>query len=378
MVRTRFRKRGDEHTRAYTYSLYNASNGAFIATIPDTQVYWTLYSEISDVVGSPDAVHPVSSLSYRYNPSMVVQPFYSGTQRVVVNDTTAAIDGLALAVVVPSVANTAPWQAAVNSAFASIALQMPTEVSIGNFILEARQLKDLIPKIEGSLVRDVSNGYLTWQFGWKPLLSDLRKLANLAKTVEDRINYLKLTHGREVRASYYQDISLAASVPSSAVPSFGGYRYERVDYRGIFRANGYVYQELEGLDGDLGKIRGFISALGLLNPTKVFWENLPYSFVVDWFLDIGGLIDRLSIQPYDGLWRINRVTTSIKESYKVKVWQEQHLDDARNQRYYIGDVFVNRYTRGVGLPVSSDYWLNPSTLSSQQQLLFAALLGVRW
>lgn len=37
-----------------------------------------------------------------------------------------------------------------------------------------------------------------------------------------------------------------------------------------------------------------LNQLGLTNPVEVVWELVPYSFVVDWFLDVGGWVSSLS------------------------------------------------------------------------------------
>jgi hypothetical protein len=39
-----------------------------------------------------------------------------------------------------------------------------------------------------------------------------------------------------------------------------------------------------------------LAAVGLVNPAAVAWALVPYSFVIDWFVDIGGLISQ-----FDGL-----------------------------------------------------------------------------
>jgi hypothetical protein len=35
------------------------------------------------------------------------------------------------------------------------------------------------------------------------------------------------------------------------------------------------------------------ASLGLTNPLELIWERIPYSFVVDWFLPIGGWLSTL-------------------------------------------------------------------------------------
>lgn len=37
-----------------------------------------------------------------------------------------------------------------------------------------------------------------------------------------------------------------------------------------------------------------LNGLGLLNPALLWWELLPYSFVVDWFLPVGDVLTSLT------------------------------------------------------------------------------------
>jgi hypothetical protein len=50
---------------------------------------------------------------------------------------------------------------------------------------------------------------------------------------------------------------------------------------------------------------GFSRQLGLLDPLSVVWENIPYSFVVDWFIPIGDYLSMLNQIPFlNGRWLI--------------------------------------------------------------------------
>jgi hypothetical protein len=336
-----------------------------------------------DVTGNRKGVNPVTNTKYTAAYEKQHADFYDGSNWVyAIQNCFKSFDRHVADRVAPGLVGTAPFQAAVNSAFMQISQQIPTEVSIANFLLEARELGSLIPKITSNLVRSASGSYLTYQFGWKPLLDDLRKLANIANSVEMRLNYLRSTFGREVRASYYQDVALPGTVPDTTYDTGGSYayRYVRSDHRAIFRASGYIYHELEGLDSAEGTVRAFIGALGLNNPVQVFWNNLPYSFVLDWFADFGGLLDRLALNPMAGMWRVSRASCSVSEKAVVSVYQNFFPQYAANQaanQNLLGKVFIERYNRVVGFPVDPGFWLSPSNLGPQQQLLGAALLGVR-
>jgi hypothetical protein len=253
-------------------------------------------------------------------------------------------------------------------AFEQLVPQIPQEVSLPNFLYELREALELIPKLEESMVKTVSGGYLTYSFGWAPFVGDLQRLGRLISTVRSRLEYLKATYGRETRISCMREFDCEAD------PSFvgGGAVYQRLSFKGIFRCGGYLYHRLEDLDGTIGLLRGLSGALGLNNPLGVVWEAIPFSFVADWFGRVGNVLSHTAVQPFVGPWEIRRVTYSYTWSgewrsvlgfsgYSPEEW-EPHRGRA------------TFYRRGTGLPASASI-LHSNTLTTQQQMLATALLG---
>lgn len=54
------------------------------------------------------------------------------------------------------------------------------------------------------------------------------------------------------------------------------------------RASGYFSGRISNPEAHL------INGLGLLNPASLYWELMPYSFVVDWFLPVGDVLSSLT------------------------------------------------------------------------------------
>lgn len=259
-----------------------------------------------------------------------------------------------------------------DEAFDALAPQIPQEVSLPNFLYELRELADLIPKIEASLLKQVAGGYLTYSFGYKPLIGDLQKLANLADTVAARLQYLRDTWGRETRISF--EGSWETTAPSEIYyPGGESYRYRRHSIRTIYRAGGYLFHQLEDLDGKIGLLRGMAGALGFNNPLGVLWEAIPFSFVVDWFTRIGNAISRTAVQPFVGPWELRRVTHSYLISGKWSLSVE-YPSGYTPQSYVSDEGTFTLYHREVGLPVPAGI-INTEGLTSNQQTLAAALIG---
>jgi hypothetical protein len=271
-------------------------------------------------------------------------------------------------------------------AFNAFYEQIPTEVSIPNFLWELREIKALIPRLQSSLTKTASGGYLNFQFGWKPFLDDLRKLWALTDTVRSRLEYLKSTYGRKTRIGLFQDITSQiegryqgysdwhwfADPPRKDVDFQGNFKVR--EFRTVLRAGGYLYHELQGLDDSLTQVKAFSSALGLNNPLRAVWNALPYSFVVEWFTNIGGLFDRLSIQPFSGEWTISNPTWSFKSTAVIDAYQ-RFGDKTDANTHLLATITAERYQRFVGLPVPASIF--SLELTSKQQLLLLALLNQR-
>lgn len=134
--------------------------------------------------------------------------------------------------------------------------------------------------------RDLASNWLELQYGWKPLLGDVRDsmeaLAkfNLGNTYVRRVSGVgRVTNETTTLSNSFEGVALGTPVNTTVVTeSFAkiGLRYS-VD----------------------SHLTSFLAQTGFTNPINLAWELLPYSFVVDWFLPIGAYLQTLS--AWDGL-----------------------------------------------------------------------------
>jgi hypothetical protein len=261
-------------------------------------------------------------------------------------------------------------------AFNYFADVFPTAMSFSEFIVGMGQLQDLIPRLQESMAKSFSGGYLNKKFGWDNLLSDLDTLGGVVQLVEDRLAYLKRTYGIPTRLGFSRPNILP--MPSNnpvGVCTWDSYRHFEVvltDYRLDMRAGATILQTLDYLDGTIGLIRGLTGAFGLNNPIKALWQNLPFSFVVDWFINISDHLDTLTrLAPATG-WDTTNVSCSYKFRARFKVYGVyQYYTSFR--RYY-GEVVLDDYRRFIGLPLSLEDLLPSTELSPTQLTLLLALL----
>lgn len=286
--------------------------------------------------------------------------------------TSSRLDAEALWPVVPD----GLWTDLAVEAFDGWSTQIPTEISIVNFLWELREWEDLIPKFEESLSKTVAGGYLTWEFGWKQLLQDLSTLSNLVGTVQAKIQHLREIQGRHTRLGFRRNNILSIPYIRDWVDVSANQQMRLSQYRADFIATGRLYANLTDLEGEASFWRAFAVALGLANPLKTFWNAVPFSFVVDWFSRAGSRLFNLTSNPFHGDWVVDRTTCSVKERIVVEARANYRPDLNGNPLASV--LTADRYTRLGHLPLAvSNFTLE--TLSPQQQTLLLALLraGVR-
>jgi len=115
----------------------------------------------------------------------------------------------------------------------------------------------------------IGNAWLSYTYGWKPLLSTIYGLSQFVRSTYQT---------REVKA---RSGTTSTSKSKSSNPLQAPWAHQ--DVRSQRWEIGATFQITEPALYDLTR-------LTTLNPLAIAWELVPYSFVVDWFLDIGGYL----------------------------------------------------------------------------------------
>jgi hypothetical protein len=273
------------------------------------------------------------------------------------------------------------WWVFNDEAFISFNAQMPTEVSLANFMWELRELKDLIPKITGRLQDVVANSYLTLEFGWLPLIGDLQKLYRIGETVKSRLDYLLARWGKNTHLGAYKKVVLTPSpidpVPLNAFANLAlGVDIEQCTI--TYRAGGYMFHTLEWVKSARAEWHALAGALGFLDPLAIVWEAIPYSFVVDWVFDMDSWINRYGhIVEEPEHWSIYGLCTSRKKEVKARIFQvnqEGSYNISRFPNREIGTFSSSVYERLPGLPTSPVF--DRASFVTPKQLALLAALGV--
>lgn len=339
---------------------------------------WRLFEKIEDVSGVRQTIKPVHHLKARYTGFPVSQvrydpdfPWYvetteSGHMFHEYPDISAHLrNGL----VGPQFPSSGTRGELADKAFDAFFTQVPQEVDIANFLIDFREIGSLIPSIQRNIAATIGGGFLTYSFGWKPLIGDLQKLGSVLETTRKRLAWLRSTYGKPVRLGFSSDfvVSTLNPIPVGSTTL----TIEKVE--GRFTAGATLRHQLQRLDGLEGELRGLSAALGLNSPGKILWERIPFSFIVDWVSRVGRLADRGTIQPFSGGWDISNVTHSYKQRVEYK-WTGSTTTGLAPRGDDLGTLVIETYTRDRGLPLSSALFYGRE-LTPQQLALSAALVG---
>jgi hypothetical protein len=339
-----------------------------------TAPYWNFHEDFVDLVGDSGHVHPCQHTLYmaRHHDIPRLNTYLGNWAEFVPPLFKSSLWADELVPLFPGPTDADKARLA-EEAFNAFYVQMPQQVSIPNFVWELRELGDMIPKIEESLTKTVAGGYLTYEFGYLPFVSDVTKLRNLAKTVASRLAYLRRTYGVETRVSCEGTFSVDSQVVTSTRDG-EQFRFTVPSYIGRYRAGGYLFQRLNELYGLESIVRGFAGALGLNNPVGVLWEAIPYSFVADWFTRTKEIVNHAAVNPFTGDWEIRRLTHSFHWEVPYVMDYLHPLGDGTFESFIAEEGSAKVYTRNNGLPVPSGV-LSQEGLDPRQQMLAAALLA---
>jgi hypothetical protein len=139
-----------------------------------------------------------------------------------------------------------------------------------------------------------ASAYLSWQFGWKPLISDLSKLLSFHDVADKRFTELKRLFEKGGLSKTYQYQTDTAQSKSSGLIESGFTLISGVTEITTTRKVWGVthWKPTPGItpksDEQLRKYAGAL-VLGMTNSQIVsdIWEALPWSWLIDWFTDVG-------------------------------------------------------------------------------------------
>jgi hypothetical protein len=286
--------------------------------------------------------------------------------------------------------------------------------SLGQFLIELRDLPQVpfrrlfksgatfrdLPRLalrELQDFRNLGSEYLNVVFGWKPFVSDLQKMYHLWWNIDKQMAKLIRENGRGIhrKAKLEKGSSVTESSrvvsnnffdgcigrPGLIVPAGTAktttVSSTRVETE-IWYAAKYRYW-IPDTSSSLWDARARLALFGALPTPELLWEVLPWSWLIDWFSNVGDVVSNASLNAVDNLvtlysYTMKKVTT--KASWSSHCWLQQKTSGS--QLWPTADFTVTSTVEKVEkLRIGNN---NPfalgtqlSTLSSGQLAILAAL-----
>lgn len=184
------------------------------------------------------------------------------------------------------------------------------------------ELKDvprmLNQRLSHNNLKDVGSYYLALEFGWAPLLRDIRDFVNNHRKAEKKLKWLLHHNGKPVRRRVdlaststdpivYQSPGTYTAFSPILSPS-GGYigvpSYRATEYtQDKVWASARARYWLPGGPRDIKWTKKMLYSLyGLSTPSPArIWQVMPWTWLSDWYLDLGSLLENCDAGVADRL-----------------------------------------------------------------------------
>ena len=127
--------------------------------------------------------------------------------------------------------------------------------------------------------------WLLWRYGIRPLIGDI---TSLLKVLDAKPIVGKRQTFRGKHTLVYDDVVTNSHVNWSA--GGAGWDFKTTERLfATFRAGVMVQIE--------NSINSGLAILGLDNPLEAIWELIPFSFIIDWFVNVGDVISAILLNP---------------------------------------------------------------------------------
>ncbi|DAD51666.1 TPA_asm: maturation protein, partial [ssRNA phage Zoerhiza.1_31] len=260
--------------------------------------------------------------------------------------------------------------------------------------------------------RSLGSEYLNVVFGWKPFVSDVRKMYNLWYDIDKRMAQIIRENGKNIRrkAKISEDRTVSQDPPTLGVGaylnvagappnSFGSYNYgtgvcvggcgrslytvTRTSHEKVWFSGSFHYY-IPDVSSSLWDKRARLALFGALPTPELLWEVLPWSWLIDWFSNIGDVISNASQNAVDNLTcRYSFVMKQVVTETEYKCISSHKAFSVNNPPFSVAEwpamsntwttteTITQKMRAGGGNPFGLNVQL--SSLSSYQLGILAAL-----
>jgi len=193
---------------------------------------------------------------------------------------------------------------------------------VGQMAIEL--FREGIPSIPGKLAsrvlsaRNAGSNYLNVQFGWVPLVNDIKKMYQTYRTLDKQLAQLIKDNGKGIRRRRDLGSDSTTTVElDNSVNAGLGYLAGTNGLSALIPGKSRIvrYRTESTHRWFVGKFRYYVPDIGSdqwtrratralygLNPTpELLWNVLPWSWLADWFGNVGDVLGNMSSHAVDNL-----------------------------------------------------------------------------
>ncbi len=278
----------------------------------------------------------------------------------------------------------------------AIARCLPTNpgFSLADSVAQSLNFRQAIPKAIGSSIwrskvlnlKSAGEEYLNLEFGWLPLISDIRDVCHAVVNSHEILRNVERGSGFKTRTGYHYPTTSTDLVGSSALITsvdpklsgwdagpivFNGQSTEAVWFSGCFT---YVLPVPPGKMTEMDRYRSYADhVLGMKPTVENVWDAAPWSWAVDWAVNVGDVLHNISAFHNDSL--IMQYGYIMKHIQNVQSWTAVGTNSTNKfSSRCTGCSLVNTSEWKVRYPASPyGFGLTYDGLSSVQKGILAAV-----
>jgi hypothetical protein len=232
-----------------------------------------------------------------------------------------------------------------------------SDAGLGQALVELRELPRMgiatfkeLPRIlqsRNDFFRQLGSQYLNLEFGWKPFLRDVKDMINLGHIISKKLQQLSRDNGRGVRRrgtllkarsrtnTSTNVIAISPTGVTQLQNNLGATRsteYRKID--DIWFSARFRYF-IPNTEDPFWRLKAATAAIGVNPNPHLLWQVLPWSWLIDWFTNVGDVLANLSYNSAEDMvadyaycmrhtketWRMTAIrnygTGSTQESFPV-------------------------------------------------------------
>lgn len=179
-----------------------------------------------------------------------------------------------------------------------------------NSLYELREVPAMLKqRFHFNDLKSLGDFHLALQFGWLALLRDCRNLYNAQQRMEKRLAWLLRHNGRPVRTrvdlmgSQVDNAPVSGEYYGNLYPILVTQYYRRVPTHveqtwttdKVWASAQFRYWLPPGPRGIVWRTKMKAALFGLNPSPSVVWNAMPWTWLSDWFVNVGGLLENLDV-----------------------------------------------------------------------------------